>query len=98
MLMIVPRESSQSAPGNVVEPASLASTSFAALLRRYRVVAGLSQEALAQRAGVSVRAISALEHGERRAPYAATLRGLATALGLTGAERAALFEAAAPRS
>jgi predicted ATPase/DNA-binding CsgD family transcriptional regulator/DNA-binding XRE family transcriptional regulator len=63
---------------------------FGMLLRRYRVAAGLSQEALADRANLSVRAISALEHGERRAPYPATVRALSTALDLSGSGRAAL--------
>ena len=34
---------------------------FGALLRRYRLAAGLSQEQLAERAGLSARAVSALE-------------------------------------
>jgi predicted ATPase/transcriptional regulator with XRE-family HTH domain len=66
---------------------------FGALLRHYRTEAGLSQEALAERAKLSVRAIRALENGERQAPYPATVGALVTALGLTGRERAA-FEAA----
>ena len=56
--------------------------SFAALLRRHRVATGLSQEALAERAGLSVRAISDLERGARRAPYRETVRLLADALAL----------------
>jgi len=55
---------------------------FAALLRRYRLHAGLTQEALAERAGLSPNAISALERGERRRPYPHTLRALANALKL----------------
>ena len=47
--------------------------SFARLLKRHRVVAGLSQERLGELAGVSAGAISALERGVRRAPYKATL-------------------------
>jgi transcriptional regulator with XRE-family HTH domain len=38
-------------------------------LRRYRVLAGLSQEALAERAGLSRRGIADLERGARRFPY-----------------------------
>ena len=53
---------------------------FAALLRHYRMAAGLSQEALAERAGLSVRAISDLERGERRRPYLHTVQQLAAAL------------------
>jgi len=98
MLATAPPVNAQSDQSDAAESASRASKSFAVLLRHYRVAAGLSQEALAERAGLSTRAIYALEHGERQAPYATTLRGLATALELTGAERAALFETAAPRS
>jgi predicted ATPase/transcriptional regulator with XRE-family HTH domain len=63
---------------------------FAALLRRYRLQAGLAQEALAERAGLSREAISLLERGRRR-PYPATVRQLADALGLAPAERTALM-------
>ena len=41
---------------------------FGELLRRHRLAAGLTQEALAERAGISVRAITDLERGVRRAP------------------------------
>jgi DNA-binding CsgD family transcriptional regulator len=67
--------------------------SFGALLRKYRLAAGLSQGELAERAGLSPRGISDLERGERRAPYPATVRQLAEALGLGEAERAALLAA-----
>ena len=66
---------------------------FGDLLRRYRVAAGLSQEALAERAGVTAQAISALERGLRRTPYLSTVRLLAGALGLSEAERGALITA-----
>ena len=61
-------------------------TFFAARLRRLRQAAGLSQEALAERAGLSLNAIGALERGEHRHPYPATVRALADALGLTDDE------------
>jgi transcriptional regulator with XRE-family HTH domain len=48
------------------------------------VEAGYSQEALAERAGVSVGAIAALEQGLRRAPYRDTVEALVKALGLEG--------------
>jgi transcriptional regulator with XRE-family HTH domain/tetratricopeptide (TPR) repeat protein len=64
------------------------------LLRRYREVAGLSQEELAERAGVSARGVSDLERGLRRSPYPATLRRLAVALDLAPEDRAALLAAA----
>ncbi len=67
------------------------------LLRRYRLAADLSQEALAARAGVSVRSISNLERGVRHRPRDETLRLLAEALGLTAVEREA-FLAEARRS
>jgi LuxR family transcriptional regulator, maltose regulon positive regulatory protein len=69
-------------------------SSFGDLLRRYRVAAGLSQEALAEQARMSARAISDLERGVHRLPYKDTVAQLATALGLTATERA-LLEAAA---
>jgi transcriptional regulator with XRE-family HTH domain len=43
--------------------------SFGALLRRHRIAAGLTQEALADRAGLSVRGIADLERGARRYPH-----------------------------
>ncbi len=67
---------------------------FASLLRRLRILAGLSQEALAERAGLSVRGISDLERGVRRAPHPATLARLADALELDKAAREALMVAA----
>jgi transcriptional regulator with XRE-family HTH domain len=64
---------------------------FAALLRRHRLLAGLSQEALAERAGLSVRGISDLERGVRRAPHPATISRLAEALDLDDSARKALL-------
>ena len=69
-------------------------TLFGDLLKRHRTAAGLAQEALAERARLSRKAVSALECGERLAPRRDTVCLLADALGLTDAERAA-FEAAA---
>jgi predicted ATPase/transcriptional regulator with XRE-family HTH domain len=60
---------------------------FADLLRRARRAAGLSQEELAERAGLSVRAISDLERSVNRSPRRDTLDLLADALGLAGDER-----------
>jgi transcriptional regulator with XRE-family HTH domain len=73
-------------------PAS--TTAFAAQLRRLRLRAGLSQEGLAERAGVSVATIGAIEEGLRRRPYPHTVRALVEALNLAPAERAGLLEAA----
>ncbi|HEX9038906.1 MAG TPA: helix-turn-helix domain-containing protein [Ktedonobacterales bacterium] len=67
-----------------------------ALLKRYRLAAGLSQEALAGQAGVSVRAVSDIERGIHRAPRGATLLLLADALALTPERRALLLAAAHP--
>ena len=63
------------------------------LLRRHRERRGLTQEQLAERAGLTVNGISQLERGERRRPYPHTVRALAAALGLSDAERAALIAA-----
>lgn len=60
---------------------------FGARLRRLRITAGLTQEALAERAGLSAQAIGALEQGIRRRPYPHTIRALANALGLPEVER-----------
>jgi transcriptional regulator with XRE-family HTH domain len=64
------------------------------LLRRFREAAGLSQEELAERAGLSARGVSDLERGLRRSPYPATLRRLALALELPPEDRALLLAAA----
>src|SRR5829696_9472589 len=69
---------------------------LAALVRRRRTAAALSQEELAERAGVSVRALSDLERGVHRAPRLETVRMLAEALGLREDERAGLLTAARP--
>ena len=66
---------------------------FGARLRRLREAAGLTQEELASRAGLSGRAIRSLERGERRRPYPHTVRTLADALGLPEDERASLLAA-----
>jgi predicted ATPase/DNA-binding XRE family transcriptional regulator len=72
------------------------SSTFKSLLRHHRLAAGLTQEALAERAGVSARGIQQLERGDRTAPRAETVRLLADALGLDAQERAALIAAAHP--
>jgi predicted ATPase/transcriptional regulator with XRE-family HTH domain len=66
------------------------SGSFGEQLRRRREAMGLSQDELAERAGLTANAIGALERGERRRPYPHTVRRLADALGLGEAQRAAL--------
>ncbi|MBV8637876.1 MAG: helix-turn-helix domain-containing protein [Candidatus Eremiobacteraeota bacterium] len=62
--------------------------SFGTLLREIRLEAGLSQEALAERARMSSGGISVLERGARRAPHRDTIALLADALELTGRQRA----------
>lgn len=81
----------------MAEEGAATPSSFAALLRRFRRRAALSQEGLAERAGISADAVSALERGIRRAPYAHTRQALAVALELTETERGAL-EAAAKKA
>ncbi len=72
-----------------------ANSAFSALLKRHRRDAGYSQEALAERSGLSIRAIAALEQGSRRAPYRETVTALSDALHLSQDECAQLEEAAA---
>src|SRR6185312_14117179 len=60
--------------------------SFGARLRQYRLRARLTQEALAERAGLTTSAIAALERNRRRHPYPHTLRLLAAALALSDDE------------
>ena len=69
---------------------------FGDLLRRHRLAAGLTQEALAERSGLSRRGISDLERGARTRPQRETVKRLAAALGLAGPNRA-LFVAAGRR-
>jgi predicted ATPase/DNA-binding XRE family transcriptional regulator len=70
---------------------------FGARLRQLREAAGLTQEELAGRAGLTAKAVSALERGERRRPYPHTVRSLADALELSEEERASLAEAVTRR-
>src|SRR6201996_1828039 len=53
-----------------------------AWLRDQRGACGLTQEDLAERSGVSVRAIADLERGRTRKPYPSSVRALVAALGL----------------
>jgi transcriptional regulator with XRE-family HTH domain len=69
---------------------------FGDLLRRHRTAAALSQEALAERAGLSVRGLSDLERGVHRAPRLETVRLLAEALALSEDDRAGLLAVARP--
>jgi tetratricopeptide (TPR) repeat protein/transcriptional regulator with XRE-family HTH domain len=60
---------------------------FGERLRAYRAAARLSQEELATRSGVSVRAIGDMERGRTRWPYRNSVHRLADALELTAEER-----------
>jgi transcriptional regulator with XRE-family HTH domain len=68
---------------------------FSTQLRRLRLKAGMTQEGLAERSGVSVRTIRGFETGERAGPRVATVRLLADALELQPDERDELLAAAA---
>jgi DNA-binding XRE family transcriptional regulator len=57
---------------------------FAGLLRQLRAETGLTQEELAEAAGVSPRSVSDLERGIHRTAHKDTAELLADALGLTG--------------
>src|SRR6059058_1247385 len=67
---------------------------FGDLLRRYREAAGLTQEALAERARLSARAISDLERGVKHTPRHDTVALLAEALRLSTQERSTFVAAA----
>jgi non-specific serine/threonine protein kinase len=73
-----------------------ASAPFSDLLKHYRLAAALSQEMLAERAGLSVETVSTLERGKRTAPRLETVALLADALDLAPAQRAVLLAAAHP--
>ena len=66
-------------------------------VRQWRVDAGYSQEELAERAGLSVNGISALERGTRTNPFPHTVQVLAEALSLSPEQRAHLVETATAR-
>src|SRR5579875_876211 len=69
-------------------------SSFGPLLHRLRLAEGWTQEALAERAGISVEAVSALERGARRSPRRDTVERLAVALALDGEDRSRFLAAA----
>ncbi|HEY1977679.1 MAG TPA: helix-turn-helix domain-containing protein [Candidatus Baltobacteraceae bacterium] len=71
---------------------------FGELLRQHRLAAGIPQETLAERAGLSVETISALERGARQKPYLDTIAQLSRALDLSTDDRAELERAASRRS
>jgi predicted ATPase/transcriptional regulator with XRE-family HTH domain len=77
-------------PDRRAAPLAAQPGTFAEVLRRFRLAAGLSQEVLAERAGISVRGLSDLERGLSRAPRLHTLAQLADALRLDAAARQTL--------
>ncbi|MBA3948261.1 MAG: XRE family transcriptional regulator [Herpetosiphonaceae bacterium] len=69
--------------------------SFGTLLRECRLAAGLTQEGLAERAGISARTIRLLEHGGST-PQRVNAQRLASALGLAGEHVEQFLTAATP--
>src|SRR5919199_5827171 len=69
---------------------------FGDLLRQHRNAAGLTQEDLAERSGLSVDTISLLERGEHRRPHKYTMQSLADALGLSRSDRSRFETSARP--
>lgn len=79
--------------GAFVDDASKGGRPFAAQLLGYRLARRLTQEELAHRAGLSVRAIRNVESGRVRSPRMDSIDRLAAALQLSPGERTALFDA-----
>lgn len=69
---------------------------LAALFKRYRLRADLTQEELAEESGVSIRAIRDIERGMAKNPQRRTIDALAVALGLDDDELTGLRDAAKP--
>jgi transcriptional regulator with XRE-family HTH domain len=61
---------------------------FGQVLRSHRRAAGLTQEELSERSGLSVRAVGDIERGRTARPYLRSARMLADALMLAGSVRA----------
>ena len=81
-------------------PAAVRPATFGETLRELRLVRGVSQAAVATRAGIDRSYVNRLEAGERGAPAEEGTEALARALDLTDAEADRLFAAAGllPRS
>ena len=73
-------------------------TEFGTRLRQLRQRASLSQEELAERAGLTTKGVGALERGDRRHPYPHTVQALVDALGLSPEDRASLLNAVPRRA
>lgn len=76
--------------------ARVAGETFGSLVRQHRLRLGLTQEGLAERAGLSARGVQDQERGLAM-PHRDTLQRMVAAFGLTGDERVAFEAAAAPR-
>src|SRR5262245_19665257 len=87
-------------PGHVgsAETVAEVSTSFGELLRQHRRAAHLTQEELAERAGVSARTIGDIERGVSQVPQRHTVGLLCETLGLTSEARSTFEEAARRRA
>ncbi|GAB2712820.1 helix-turn-helix domain-containing protein [Kitasatospora kifunensis] len=68
-------------------------TTFGEMLLELRRAAGLTQEELAEAAGLAARSIRDLERGQRGRPQRRTAQLLVSALGLADADAAALLAA-----
>ena len=73
-------------------------TSFGEVLKRLRVAAGLTQEALAERANLSPKTVSNLESHPDHTPRLESVTLLADALGVGAEDRARLLAAARPET
>ncbi len=73
-----------------------APATFGAVLKRYRLRPGWTQEALAERAGISARAVSDLERGLYRAPQRDTLGRRVGARGVDAHQRRGVGSVAEP--
>jgi transcriptional regulator with XRE-family HTH domain len=74
------------------------SRSFAGLLREHRRAAGMTQEELAERSGISPRALRKLESGASQVPRRDTVQLLARALNLGEPERLVLQDSVQRRA
>lgn len=81
--------------GSPLQASTDQARSFGRLLRQHRIETRLTQAALAELAGVSVRAVQYLE-GRAGQPYPETARRLADALALSSEQRELFVAAAAP--
>ena len=83
-------------PGPLYRARVQTADTFGSMLRRLRISAGLTQERLAEKSGISATGVAALEAGRRTTPRLTTVRLLSDALDLGAEQRAELIAAAAP--